>query len=281
MSSATVRAAAGAAVGMVVALVTGCSTAGHGSARTPHQALLAASRAIQSESSLSATESQERQEGAGAPVAQLTGSLQQLMGRSPLIGARIESPGGSEDARGSVVIVPTASYVEQTQLAQLSHSARPWMEVPFSEVRSSPAISEAVSKLLPIAPVAVTRVLAADTEARMAGKSVIDGVPTTEYAGPVSVRDMDSAEIFQGASSSLEIAFDYASSLHFEIWIDGHNLPRKIVLTEGVDSGGTGSLKEVIVDTVGITSYNQPVTFHVPPPAETYVVPASHVSGQG
>ena len=61
---------------------------------------------------------------------------------------------------------------------------------------------------------------------------------------------------------------------HFEIWIDGSNQARKIVVTEA----GT-ALSETI--TMNVTSYNQPVNIDLPTAAQTYVIPASQLGTSG
>jgi hypothetical protein len=127
-------------------------------------------------------------------------------------------------------------------------------------------------------PVTQTELLAHSKTARKVGTAVLDGVPVTEYAGsysisqslaalPASIRSAISKDIASSGIASSGIA-----SAQFKIWLDGQELPRKIVVTE------TGTaINETITETVA--SFNQPARIQIPPAAQTLDVPSSALGG--
>jgi glycyl-tRNA synthetase alpha subunit len=61
-------------------------------------------------------------------------------------------------------------------------------------------------------------------------------------------------------------------TVHFNVWIDGQHLTRKIVVTE------TGSVETAKV-TMQVTSINQPVSVTLPPASQVAAIPASALPG--
>ena len=108
---------------------------------------------------------------------------------------------------------------------------------------------------------------------RAVGTQTIGGVSTTHYTGsypvsaglaklPASVRAKE-----QKALRTLGV-----KTVHFNVWIDGQHLTRKIIATE---TGGAETLKV----TMQVTSINQPVSVTLPPASQVATIPASALQG--
>jgi hypothetical protein len=253
----------------------GASTSASGA--TPQQAILLASKAEQSDKSFDATISVQGTASTGS--LSLAGTLQEQLHPSLLAEMDVSSfttagqtvPGGLSE-----IITPDAFYMKFPELMKAEHIAEPWAEFKLSEMGASGSTLQSLfSQLQSSSPATQTIELATSKNVRKVGTSVIDGVPVTEYAGSYSISQALAAlPASERSALSSSVSASGISSSQFQIWIDGSNQPRKIVINED----GT-AVNETT--TVNVTSYNQPVTIQLPTAAQTYVIPASQLGSAG
>jgi hypothetical protein len=181
----------------------------------------------------------------------------------------MSAPGGLSE-----ILTPKALYLRFPELMQAQHINKPWAEISLSSTGVAGAsLSSLLNEVQSNSPVTQTQLFAHSKDVRKVGTGVVNGVPVTEYVGTYSVSQVIAA-LPASERATLGSAINAAgiSAVHFSIWIDAGNLPRKMVITET----GT-SVTETVTET--ITSYNQPVNVQLPTASETYVVPASQLGG--
>jgi hypothetical protein len=103
---------------------------------------------------------------------------------------------------------------------------------------------------------------------RKPGTQVINGIPTTHYAGSYSV----AAALAKLPRSLRSLAGSVikamgVTTVHFNAWIDGQHQIRKIVTVEAGDSIRITSDMEV-------TAISQPVTIQLPPASQVAAAPS-------
>jgi hypothetical protein len=211
--------------------------------------------------------------------ADISGSYQAQLHPSLLVEADFStfSAGGQSMPGGLAEIISTkALYMKFPLLTQELKTSKPWVEIPLTGSGLGATISSLLSEAQSSSPVTQTQLLRGATDVKRVGTATMDGVPVTEYEGsvpysvalaklPASLRSQFSSAISQAGG---------IQTIHFKIWLDGQNLPRKEIVTE------TGpSINETV--TVNVSSYNQPVSITVPTSAQTYVIPASALGAKG
>jgi hypothetical protein len=177
-------------------------------------------------------------------------------------------PGGMHE-----IVTDQSIYLKMALLAQELH--KPWVKISFSQLQQGTGIniSQLTQQVQGNNPLVQTQMLAAAKDVRAVGTQTIDGVSTTHYTGsypmsaglaklPASVRAMA-----QKGLRTLGV-----KTVHFNVWIDGQHLTRKIVVTE------TGGVETVKV-TMQVTSLNQPVSVTLPPASQVATIPASALQG--
>lgn len=172
------------------------------------------------------------------------------------------------------VVTPNAIYLKLGLFAQMLHSTKPWVELPFSALNkiSGLNLGSLINQTQASNPLTQTRLLAGATDVRKVGTGTVGGVPVTEYAGVISM-SAALAKLPADVRGQLGPILREAgmNGAHFRVWIDGQHLVRQEVAT--VDAS---AFTETIAATV--TSINQPVTISVPPASQTTMLPASVLS---
>jgi hypothetical protein len=280
-----------AAIGVIALLAAGCTPSGNSAsgggasgsrpkpvaAPSPRQALLLAAHSSEKVNSLDADISVQASTSASGSFS-LSGSFKEQVHPSLLAEMDIPtfSTGGQTISGGlTEIITPSAFYMRLGELMQELNTNKQWAEIPLSALGggAGSTLQSLFSQIQSSSPVSQTQLLSTSKDVRKVGTSVIDGVPVTEYAGSVSMSQaLASLPASERSALGGDISASGIKSARFEIWIDGQNLPKKVVMTE---SGS--SLSETI--TMNIISYNQPVTVQVPPAAQTYVLSASDLGG--
>jgi hypothetical protein len=281
------------AIGGMAILAAGCSVsssgasgspAAHGTtasasaaSASPQQALLLASKTEGSDTSLDATISVQGTTSTGS--LSLDGTLQEQIHPSLLAELDVSSfstAGQSISGGLSEIVTSDAFYLRFPELMQAEHITKPWTEFQLSSMGASGSTLQSLfSQLQSSSPATQTTELATSKDVRKVGTSVINGVPVTEYAGSYSISQALAAlPASERSALSSSISAAGIKTCQFEIWIDGNNQTRKIVITEA----GT-AVNETI--TMNVTSYNQPVNISLPTAAEIYVIPASQLGTNG
>jgi hypothetical protein len=276
----------GAAIGTVVILAAGCaggsSTGGHAggspagtaASLSARQAIELAAKNTKTLTSIAATFSiQFSAAGGGAGI---SGTVTEQLHPSLLGRADLTSITGGQSLSGgsSEIVTPKAIYLRSRSTSQSVHTSKPWVEIPLAEIGATgAAYNQLVDQLQTASPLTETQLLAGSTNVRKVGTSVINGVPVTEYSGSFTMSQA-LASLPAGTRSAIESQLGSSGITMgtFTIWLDSHQDPRKIAVTE---SGGplTAHINE------SVTSINQPVNVQLPTSAEIYVVPASQLSG--
>jgi hypothetical protein len=277
-----------AAAGVITLLAAGCSGSGNSASgasasgakptatATPQQALLLAAHSSQKVNSLDANISIQATTAASGSFT-MSGTLDEEIHPSLLAELNVPtfSAGGQTVAGGlGEVVTPSAFYMRISELTQSLHTSKPWVEIPFSALGANgSSLQSLFSQIQSSSPVSQTQLLATSKNVRKVGTGVVDGVPVTEYAGSFSMSQAIAAlPASERSTFGSDISQAGITSSKFQIWIDGQNLPRKLVVTES----GT-SLSETV--TMNIIGYNQPVSIQLPSASQTYVLSASDLGG--
>jgi len=277
------RLAAAGAIVIIASGAAGCAAAGSSAGKsttapatsaapqTPLQAIQLAASTSRDVNSFTATMS--LQGSAGTTSFNLAGTIREQI--HPFLA---EADYGTFTAGGQTIpggmgeiISPKSLYMKLGVLSQALHMTKPWLEIPFSALSKAAGVNigSLFSQLQTSNPLDQSQLFAGAESVRMAGTSVVEGVPVTEYTGTVSM-----VKAFAKLPASLRASFGQAmekagiSSVRFSEWVDSQHEIRKVVVSE---SGST--INETITTT--ITSINQPVTIQTPPASQTATLPAS------
>lgn len=261
-----------------VAGSSGPQSAGRSSAgtraATPQQAVQLAAAYARQATSVTANVTVQ---GTGTTAMSLSGTVEEqtrpdLMAEASFPGTSL---GGQSIPGGLTEIVTTkAAYLRFSALRGLT-GGKAWLELPYSELSTALGgfdIGQIIQQAQDNSPLVQTQMLAGATNVRKVGTSTVNGVPVTEYTGSYSV----SAAVAQlPASTRAVIEQDQAKagikSVTFDVWLDGQQQARKLIVTE---HGGVENLTISMV----VTSFNQPVNIQVPPAAQTASVPLSDLT---
>jgi hypothetical protein len=275
------------AVAILAAGVTACGSVGSSAststtpttqALTPQQAVQLAARTTSSVNSFVGTLSARVNTVGGA--GDISGTFTEQI--HPSLLARVDfgafSMGGQSVPGGmSEVLTAKSFYLKLGMLTQALHTSKPWIEIPFSAVSKATGVNlgALLSQLQTSSPLTQTMMFAGATNVRTVGTGVVDGVPTTEYTGSVSMTEAI-AKLPASLRTSVDQQIQKAgiSSMRFTAWVDGQHQVRKELITE------TGSsFSETMTITIG--SINQPVSIQVPPASQTTTLPASILNAAG
>lgn len=274
------RRAAGAALcAGALALIAGCSTGSAGSTgstppsqptgsavqETPQKAISLAAEESRRVNTMAANFSEQ----VGNPVIATTSATTQLQLRPVLLANEsLHTSANGQNVSVDEIVSAKAVYIKESS----SQSSKPWVEVPFSELRGS--LGSTISTLLQDAqngnPAQQTEVLTASKNVHVAGTQVINGVETTHYSGTVSASTALSrlpANVRKGLAPLLKLI---TGDIRFDVWIDAQHVTRKLVERETVDG-------EPARVTLNVTAVNQPVQITPPPASEVTLLPASQL----
>jgi hypothetical protein len=283
-------------IAVLAAGVTGCSGSGSSAAQptapggqqtahTAQQAVQLAASTADSVNSFEATISVQATADAGSGTGgtsafHLAGTVTEQIHPSLLAKADYSTftVAGQSLAEGmSEIITANAVYVKLSLLTQALHTSKPWLEVPFSSLKSGKgqSLSSLLRQLQTSNPLTQTKLLAGATDVKKVGTGTIDGVPVTEYTGSYSMTQaLAKLPASLRASLSQDIEKAGFKSARFTVWVDGQHQVRKSIITEA-----GSSFTETVTTTV--TSINQPVSIQVPSASQTTTLPASALSPGG
>lgn len=150
-----------------------------------------------------------------------------------------------------------------------SLGGKPWVELNVSKMAGLPGLSSLGNNSSMNNPSYVLQYLRADSDSVTSeGQQLVDGVQTTHYHAALNLdrlaADVPSAEqsLVQRSLSQLE----QSSGVHqipVDVWIDAHDLVRRIALTIRTSAGGSPTLQE----TADLSDYG-PQRPPTPPPAD-------------
>lgn len=191
-----------------------------------------------------------------------TGSFR--MKPSPAFSVNLEqlSFGGMTVGTGGtrVVLLDETVYVQNPQLSQFLNVGKPWMKITLGQAADAAGFNpqDLLKQVDQADPAKLTKILSSSTDVKKVGSEEIDGVDTTHYQGTVDVKKAmaDYDPELRGTAEQLS---NGSESLGFDIWVDGEQLPRK-VLTKVT----TSEAKQFNV-TVVFRDYGKPVEVAAPP----------------
>ncbi|MFD0685663.1 hypothetical protein [Actinomadura fibrosa] len=170
-----------------------------------------------------------------------------------------KSTGGMEQ-----VLVGRTMYMKMPMLSQLGGgaSAKPWMKISLDELgrKSGLNIDQLLQQSRQLDPVQNTRMLTASKDAREVGKETVNGVETTHYTGTFRPEDAiaklpaDRQELYRKSLGQSGI-----DSMAFDLWVDGQQLPRKVVMKTGQTAEGATTM------TMNYRDFGKPVQVTAPP----------------
>ena len=279
------RAAAVALCAAALAVIAGCSTGsgsspvslgtagpagttgttGTASKLTPLRAIRLAAVETQRVSSVAATFAE--QVGTAGSV---NGTMQLRLKPTLLAHETLSSSINGQSSTVEDIVSAKAVYIKEPS----NPSRRPWLEVKLSNLRGS--LGKSLQKLLQNVqnsnPAAQTQLFAGSRDVHKVGTQVVNGVPTTHYAGTVTAsRALSrlSPAVRKGLAPLLRLI---SGGIRFNVWLDDQHVTRRVVEVETV-SGQT------VTVTLNVTAVNQPVQITLPPRRQVRVLPAGALGG--
>lgn len=147
-----------------------------------------------------------------------------------------KDPDSDEPVKMEMIADRTMLYMSSSVLGSLP-DGRKWMGLDLSlgEDLNTPA----PANVDPKGELELLASEAADGKVRKLGSEVVRGVRTTRYRGTVSVADQAKRLRDEGAEDLPSYIEEKGTPLHFEAWIDAHQLVRRmrIVKTQEVEEG--------------------------------------------
>lgn len=158
-------------------------------------------------------------------------------------------------------------YMKMPVLSQLpgGGSRKPWIKISLDELsrKSGMNIDEMLQQSRQMDPVQNTKMLTASKDAREVGEETIDGVKTTHYTGTYRMEDAiaklppKQQEAYRKTLGQMGL-----DNMHFDLWVDGQQLPRK--MTMNTPQGAEGDLTV----TTKYRDFGKPVQIVAPPASQ-------------
>jgi hypothetical protein len=251
-------------------LVIGCASGSHSSTATPpptpRQALLTA--AIRAQQITTADETVSVRD-TGVQDASLDAAVQVRLKPALEASENLTQTANGKTDRVKMILTGPAMYLSEHTIA--AQFGKPWLKIELAALKGTPLaqLGKLVQDLRNNNVVGQARLLTVAKNARAVGRQMIDGVPTTEYAGsftaaqalkelPAPLRS-DLAPLLKPLGNS---------TIHFRDWIDDQHVTRHLVEVETLNG-------ETINTTINVTAVNRPVTITPPPASQTAAMPTS------
>jgi Protein of unknown function (DUF1396). len=158
-------------------------------------------------------------------------------------------------------------YMKMPMLSALggNASAKPWIKLSLDELgkQSGLNIEELLRQSRQMDPVQNTKMLTASKDAREVGKETVDGVETTHYTGTYRMEDAIaklSPEMQEAYRKN--VAATGMQSMHFDLWVDGRQLPYQMKMKSDQTSEGTMTM------TMKYSGFGEPVQIDEPPASQ-------------
>jgi hypothetical protein len=158
-------------------------------------------------------------------------------------------------------LVDGSLYLKLPTLAALG---RKWLKMPVDDTNS-----RAGANLFPEAQVDPSKqlqLLLSAPNVQVVGTQVLDGVPTTHYAGDITVSDIEKNSGYDPATRAA-LGKLYAAHggqvSHFDVWVDSATRARKFTTSTPTPVGTFSS-------SMTFSDYDQPITISAPAPADVF-----------
>lgn len=185
----------------------------------------------------------------------------------PKVAMRFDVPSitvGSRTTQGfEEILTGDSVYMKIPALAR--QSGKPWVGFSLSKLGQTTGLDiKSLEKQGQQAdPSLNAKMLTASKDVRTVGQETIDGVSTTHYQGTFALSEA-LAKLGTTQRDEAQKVFGQAGldKLNFNLWIDGKQLPRRIVMTTPPGS------KLTMNSTMDYTAFNVPVAVKAPPKSQ-------------
>lgn len=140
-------------------------------------------------------------------------------------------------------------------------NGKPWIKVDLRQASSRAGLdfNQLADTVQRVNPADLTKMFTASSDVRKVGQEKIDGTSTTHYTGSVTVREA-MAKLDATTRQRVEKWNpDPNAKLHFDLWVDGDGLPRKL------DTSGAKNGHRDAKITVTYHDYGKKVRVSAPP----------------
>ncbi|QKW39347.1 hypothetical protein HUT06_39335 [Actinomadura sp. NAK00032] len=172
-----------------------------------------------------------------------------------------KSMGGMEQR-----LVGGAMYMKMPALSQLPGGAsKPWIKVSLDELskQSGMNLDQMLQQSRQMDPVQNTKMLTASKDAREVGEETVGGVKTTHYTGTYRMEDAiaklppEQQEAYRKTLAQVGM-----QNMHFDLWVDGQQLPRQMIMKTAQGAQGTMTV------TTSYREFGKPVQIDEPPASQ-------------
>lgn len=177
---------------------------------------------------------------------------------------KMSGPGVPSSANSLQEIVTSdAIYMKIPVLAE--KTGKPWMKISFSALKGQTGmdVGSAMRSAQQADPTTNVKMLTASKDVRKVGTESVEGVSTTHYQGTYQVAD-GLAKLDPKTRESTQKALEQQGlkAMNFDLWVDGRQLPRKMVMKTA-----PGSQMQMSTE-VTYRDYNKPVHITEPPASQ-------------
>jgi hypothetical protein len=257
------------AAGLVA--VAGCASGGSRPAAappspsaSPQQALLAA--AVRAQQVTSAAETVTMR-FSGAHSGSATATAQFRLKPSLEASEDLSLTQAGKTMRLKMILTRTALYMTAPVFASLS-GGKPWVKVSMSDMKGAASFAQLWQGMESDNFANQDQMLAVAKNAKVVGHETVAGVPTTEYAGSVTVAEAikELPASFRKTMSPQWQDMGGNTVIHFRVWLDDQHQTRRLAEVE--------TFSGVTLDTTAtVTAINGPVDIVLPPASRTMTEP--------
>jgi hypothetical protein len=188
----------------------------------------------------------------------------------------VQAAGQSVTGGIEEILTGDAIYIKSPALTKAAGSAKPWMKMSLSAIKQETGldIQSQLNQGEQVDPATNLKMFTASTNARKVGTETVGGVTTTHYQGTYSLQQA-LAKLTADERSKVQQSLTQlgVNQMDFNLWVDGQNLPRKMVLA--TPAGATSPMNI----TVTYSDFNKHVTVTAPPASEVGPAPKMAMPG--
>lgn len=176
----------------------------------------------------------------------------------------VKVPGVQMPDGGHLLLIGDTAYVKAPMVSQV-FKGKQWVKLSIAEAGKSAGadFGGLVDQMRRVDPIANTQMLTASKDAREVGQETVDGVRTRHYQGTYSVEEaLTKLDKGQRARLREELNGSGLDKMNFDLWVDGEQLPRKLVLKSNGAGQGTATV------TVAYRDFGKRVNITAPPAGE-------------
>lgn len=147
---------------------------------------------------------------------------------------------------------------------------KPWVALSLTELskRGGQNIDQLLQSQRQVDPAEQTKMLTGSKNVREIGSEQVEGVQTTHYAGSMTPEEaLSRLTPEQRAAQEKSLQKSGVTKMDFEVWVDGQNLPRKMIMKLAG--------RVPVTTSVVYRDYGKPVTVVAPPASQVGPMPGT------